>query len=71
MLDFIYNSDTILAMLGLLYLGSIIHIVASKRVTESAKLYWVIAAVVIPFLPYLLWRMVATASPTDSLTARK
>lgn len=71
MLDFIYNSDTILTLLGLLYAGSVIHIIASKRVTESAKLYWVIAAVVIPFLPYFLWRMVATVSPTDSLSARK
>lgn len=67
----LYNASTITFVLFALYAGSVLHIVFSKRITEASKIYWVIAAILIPVIPYLLWRMVSKASPTDSLDARK
>lgn len=66
-MDFIVSSGLLLWILGGLYVASVVHIAISKRVKEDAKIYWVIAALLIPFLPYFLWRMVALASPTDSV----
>ncbi|MDX1668038.1 MAG: hypothetical protein R3194_01360 [Limnobacter sp.] len=69
-MESLYNSTTIGLVLFGLYAATIIHIIVSKRITESSKIYWVIASIIIPVIPYLLWRMVSKASPTDSLDAR-
>lgn len=66
----LYNSGSITFVLFALYVASVLHIVFSKRITEASKIYWVIASILIPVIPYLLWRMVSKASPTDSLDVR-
>lgn len=69
-MESLYNATTISLVLLAIYLATIVHIIASKRITESSKIYWVIASIIIPVIPYLLWRMVSKASPTDSLDVK-